>query len=166
MIIITDTREQFGLEFPEIIGVGYKKACLPVGDYTASYLVDGQELMSDTVFERKSISDLFSSFTGDNYSREREKMLRYRDCGFTKYILAIERTLFDIRAGHSYRKNGEMHVSKKDGISMIRQLCTCSQKYGIIPMFFNGRREQAFFIQEYFLSKERMKQDVRSEESK
>jgi hypothetical protein len=157
MIIVTDTREQDCLEFEKLSGVSYQTSCLSVGDYSAFYEIDGKKEMSKTIFERKSCADLFGSFTGDNYDRERNKMMRYRDFGFERYILAIENTMFEIRKGHQYKKDGEWHECKKDGTSMVRQLLTCSHKYGIIPMFFNGRKEMSFFIQEYFLAKERVK---------
>lgn len=155
LTILTDSREQEALKFNACEGVSFKVSCLSVGDYSCSYNVAGKEVMSDTVFERKSVADAWGSFSGENYNRERAKMLRYKDCGFLKYILAIEAGLFDVRKGHSYWKGGEEHVAKKDGLSMIRQFCTCSHKYGITVMFFNGREEMAFFIQEYFMAFER-----------
>lgn len=155
MIILTDSREQNSLEFNDCKGVEFKRVCLPVGDYTATYNIDGKERQSDTVFERKSVGDMWNSFTGENYERERDKMMRYKDCGFDKYILAIEASAFEIRMGHSYRAGGEEHVSKKDGLSMLRQLLTCMRKYGIWVWLFNGRKEMAFMIQEYFLSEEK-----------
>ena len=154
MILISDTREALPLVFSKIEGVEYRTEGLSVGDYTARYK-DGK--MSDTIWERKSLPDIFLSFTGKNYERERKKMLRYKECGFEKYILAIEATVFEIRTGYHYRKDGQEHWAKKDGLSMIRQIMTCMRKYGIIPWFFSSKEEMAFTIQEYFLTYERVK---------
>lgn len=148
MVIITDSREQAALEFTPVAGVEYRVACLPVGDYG----VDGDT----TVIERKSVADLWNSYTGENYERERDKFRRAKELGL-KFILAIEATCFDIRRGHSYFKGGEEIISKKDGMAMLRQLFTIMRKYDVTVWFCNGKQEMAFMVQEYFLARERVK---------
>lgn len=146
MKLVTDTREQEPLSFSAVEGVELVRECLPVGDYGAWY----GDVQVKAVVERKSIGDLFTSFTS-NYEAERAKMVRARDAGL-RFILAIEAPLTEIRKGHSYWKNGQTHQSKKGGLAQIRQLLTCSLKYGIEVQYFQSRSEMAWWIQEYFLS--------------
>ena len=40
---------------------------------------------------------------------------------------------------------------------MVRRLMTVTRKYGVPVHFFNGRREMAFWIQEFFLANERVR---------
>lgn len=154
MQILMDTREQDALTFQMLPGVTVKSECLPTGDYWARHK-DGT--MDTMIFERKSIGDLWGSFSDeDRYKREKEKMVRAKDLKLT-YCLAIEGTIFDVRKGFSYMKNGEEIKSKKDGLTQLRQLCTIERKYGIRVMYFPSRTEMAFAIQEHFLSYERFK---------
>lgn len=146
MKLLIDSQERHPLEFVVTDGVEIVTQSLPVGDYQA----DGQ----DVVVERKSISDLFTSFSS-NYEAERNKIIRAKTRGL-KYILAIEGSIFDIRKGHEYRKDGEIHQSKKSGISQIRQLMTICVKYDIEVHYFSSRQEMAFWILEYFLAYERI----------
>ena len=128
------------------MGVEIIKQSLPVGDYQA----EGQ----DVVVERKSVADLFSSFS-KNYEQERNKIIRAQSRNF-KYILAIEASASEIRKGHSYYKDGELKEAAKSGISQIKQLMTISRKYGVEVWYCEGRRDMAFRIMEYFLAKERV----------
>lgn len=145
-----DTREQNALDFVSTEGVEIVREALPVGDYCASH--DG--ILDTTVIERKSIADLFNSFSS-NYEAERNKIIKAKSRDL-QYILAIEGSVFDVRAGHEYKKDGEIHRSKKDGISMIRQLMTITNKYSVPVWFCNGRKEMAFLIQEFFLARNRL----------
>ena len=70
MILITDTREQTGLEFPVTHGVSVVRRMMPAGDYGAG--VNG-EMVKATV-ERKSINDLFANFS-NNYDNEKTKLI-------------------------------------------------------------------------------------------
>lgn len=153
MKLIVDTREKEksgALSFVSIDGVEIVREYLNVGDYTARH-IDGT--MDDTVVERKEKGDLFSSFTS-NYEAERAKIIRAKTQNL-KYVLAIESSLFDVRKGHTYW-NGEEYVeSKKDGLSMIKQLMTITRKYGVDVHFFNGRQEMAFWILHYFYARHR-----------
>ena len=151
MTLIIDSREQLALEFEKVEGVEIIKDAMPVGDYGALHK-DGPD---KTVFERKSISDLFSSFT-HNYDNEKEKIRKAKELGL-EYIIAIEATCFEIRKGHSYWKDGQMVESGKSGISQVRQMNTISRKYGVPIWYCPSRKEMAFMIMEYFLAHERIK---------
>jgi hypothetical protein len=146
MKILVDSRESNPLEFVGTDGVEFVKQALPVGDYTA----EGQSV----VVERKSIADLFGSFS-KGYEAERNKIIKANTRNL-KYILAIEGTLFEVREGHKYWKDGKEHTCKADGHSMIKRLMTITRKYGVEVHFFNGRKEMAHWIVEYFLAFERI----------
>ena len=152
MEILVDTREKNALTFQMVDGVSVKSECLSTGDYGFRHK-DGSK--DEVVFERKSIADLFNSFSG-GYDNEKAKIMRAKEAG-QKFILAIEGTISEVLQGHEYRKDGEIHRSKKDGLSQIRQLCTLQRKYGIEVMFFDSRKEMAFYIQEYFLAGARLR---------
>ena len=141
-----DIQEKHPLEFVETNGVEIVKASLPVGDYMA----DGQ----DCVVERKSIGDLFTSFSA-NYEAERNKIIRAQSRNL-RYILAIEESATEIRKGHTNWKDGEMKESAKSGISQIKQLMTISRKYQVELWFCESRKDMAFRIMEYFLAGERV----------
>lgn len=145
-----DSREQRPLEFPSTVGVEVITTGLAVGDYGASH----GEIQDPTIFERKSVADLFNSFTS-NYEAERAKILKSAQLGLT-YILAIEAHASDVLKGHSYWRNGKLHEHKKTGLAMLRQLMTIQRKYGLSIWFCAGRREMALLILEYFLSYERI----------
>lgn len=151
MIIIQDTREQDPLIFMSN-DVEVVKETLETGDYAVRF--NGE--VAPIRIERKSIADLFTSFNGDNYDRERDKILRAKELGL-KYILAIEGSASEVRKGHSYRKDGEIHDVKKTGLSQVRQLMTIAHKYGVEVWFTDGRRDMAFRIIEYFMAYDRFK---------
>ena len=125
---------------------------LKVGDYACRH---GEE-WDEVIFERKSIGDLFHSFSGENYEREKEKWARAKEWG-KRLILAIEAPAYEVRKGHQYQKGGEWHEVRKSGIAMCRQIYTISRKYGIEVWWCDGRRDMAFRIQEYYLAWERIK---------
>jgi len=152
MQILIDTREQDALTFQFVDGVSVKSECLKVGDYTARHK-DGS--MDTAVIERKSIADLFHSFTHE-YENEKAKIMRAKDMGLT-YVLAVEAPALEVRKGHTYRKGGEVFEVKKSGISQVRQIMTIERKYGISVWWCVSRAEMAFRIQEYFLAAERIK---------
>ena len=155
MTLIIDTREQAPLEFPKVEGVTVKRETMKTGDYTAKHtLKNGVEQLDSTVCERKSISDLFSSFTR-NYEQEKKKWERAQAWNL-QYILAIEGTVSEVLAGHTYWKAGEVHEAKKSGLAQLRQLCTIERKYGIQVQFFESRKAMALWIVEFFLAQERI----------
>ena len=145
MVILIDTREQVPLTFAKCEGVETIVQMLPVGDYSARG--------SRVVIERKSVADLYGSYTA-NYDAERAKILKAKELGL-KFILGIEASASEIRKGHTYWSGGVQHEAKKSGISMIRQLMTVSVKYGAEVWFTEGRKDLAFRIMEYLLAEER-----------
>lgn len=147
MRLLVDVQEKHPLEFVETNGVEIVVQSLPVGDYQA----EGQ----DCVVERKSVADLFTSFSS-NYEQERNKIIRANARGL-KYILAIEASALEIRKGHTYWKDGEMKEAAKSGISQIKQLMTISRKYGVEVWFCDGRKDMAFRIMYYLLAGEKAK---------
>ena len=149
MIIYTDTREQSPLEFKECEGVTHQPSGLAVGDYSA--LIEG--VQCPVVIERKSIADLFASFS-EGYEREKKKILKAKALKL-KYILAIEGTVTRVLMGYTYWDGKEEREHKKSGIAQFRQLLTISIKYGVEVWYCKSREEMALRIQEYFLAWER-----------
>ena len=111
--------------------------------------------MMPVVWERKSIGDLFNSFSA-GYENEKKKIGKAKELGL-KYILGIEATVFEVREGHHYQKDGETRWSKKDGLAQVRQLITMYVKDYFDVWFFSSRKEMAFTIQEYFLAMEKLR---------
>jgi ERCC4-type nuclease len=162
MKLFTDSREQLPLTFSHCVGVEYLVSALVSGDYSASFVIDGRVVESNSFVERKNIGDLFSSYTS-GYERERAKFIRCKELG-KRFILAIEGTASDILSGHTYTKGGVEHQSKKDGMTMLKQIMSCACKYQIIPWFCESRTVMALMIQEYFLAEERMLKKQAEEE--
>ena len=136
-------------------GVTVVRETLTTGDYSARHrLKSGIEQMDTTVIERKGLGDLFGSFCR-NYEQEKKKWERAQAWNL-QYILAIEGTVSDVLAGHTYWKAGEVHEAKKSGLAQIRQLCSIERRYGVSVRFFASRKEMALWIVEYFLSAERI----------
>ena len=153
--IIIDTREQDPLSFVEVEDVEIIKSTVDVGDYAAQ----GANGLFPIRIERKSVGDLFSSFQGENYERERAKIIRASVLGL-KYIIAVEASASEVRKGHTYMKDGELKESKKGGLSQVRQLMTIAHKYSAEIWFCNGRSDMAFRIMEYFLAYKRHHYDT------
>lgn len=158
MILIVDTREQDPLSFSSVEGFSVARETMNVGDYTARHK-DGQ--MDSAVIERKSVGDLFHSFTHE-YENEKEKIFRAQELGL-KYILAVESPALDVRKGHKYWRDGEWREVQKTGIAQVRQIMTIQRKYSIEVWWCAGRLEMAFMIQEYFLAMERIKKDQKTQ---
>jgi len=146
LTLVTDTREQEALEFPPCEGVKHLKVALPVGDYGA--LLDGLPL--PVCIERKSIADLFSSFS-TGYDKEKAKIIRAKEMGW-KYILAIEGTVTRVLQGHFYWNGTDEVWHPKSGLSQLRQLLTISIRYGVECWYCQSRSEMALRIQEYLLA--------------
>lgn len=143
---IVDTREQSPLVFP-MKDVKIERVALETGDYAVRI---GAEIAPVRV-ERKSINDLFSSFSGDNYRREKEKIQRAKE-GNVRYVLAIEGSCSDVRRGASYFRGGHMHQVQKDGLSQVRQIETISMRYGVEVRYCSGRDDMAFMVQEILMA--------------
>jgi len=149
-VIVIDSREQHPLEFPSR-EIKTTVEALDVGDYAIK--INGK--LANIRIERKSISDLFSSFSGINYSRERGKIHRAKSIG-ARYIIAIEGSCSDCRKGYRYYQGGQWHESGKDGLTQVRQLMTISQKYGVEVWYCADRTDMAFRIQEYLMTPARI----------
>lgn len=145
--IIIDTREVLPLEFPAVRTCSLRRETLNTGDYACQY-DDGS--WDDVVWERKSIADLFGSYTS-NYENERNKILRAKEQG-KKFFLAIEASAKELLKGHSYTKGGVVYTSKKSGMAMLRQLMSVMRKYDVRVFMCSDREEMALLIQEYYLS--------------
>jgi len=143
MTIIIDTREQNPLKFPANF-YAYKnnkvsRETLNLGDYGCVF-EDGTD--PRLVFERKSKSDLWGTLANkDNHDRMREKYRRSVDYSL-KMVFIIEESLNSIRKG--------FNRSSYAGDSMIYQLFTIRQSWGMEIVFCDGREEMATYILETF----------------
>lgn len=158
MEILMDTREKNPLTFQMITGVSVRSQYLEVGDYAAMHS-DGT--LDNTVIERKSVADLFHSFTHE-YENEKAKIMRAKELGLN-YVLAVESPVSEVVKGCSYKKGGKTVEIKKSGIAQVRQIMTVARKYGIEVWWCQNRKEMAFMIQEYFLAMKRMKEKEASD---
>lgn len=128
MVVIVDTREQRPLKFKcEIVR---KKLCF--GDYGCEGV--------PVVFERKGLGDLFGSLTF-GYDRLRRVFERAEKDKY-KLIIAIEGTKERVLEGYQH--------SSRDPASIIKQLETIQNKYGVAHIFFKSRAEMANYIEDFF----------------
>ena len=138
MKMIVDSREQHALRFTvDEILTEVKVEKLIVGDYQAEY-TDGSR--PPIIFERKSLSDCFSTLTG-GYKRFKAELTRAKSAN-VKLILAIEGSVADVLGGTDH--------SKVEGITILRKLCTLWLKYDLVPVFFESRQSMAKFIYEFY----------------
>lgn len=143
--IIIDSRETLPLTMPsrELETV---IETLDTGDY--GIRINGE--LQPIRLERKS-DDVWTSFSGDAYRREREKIMRAKDVG-ADYMIVVDKTLSDLRKGHFYMKDGAWRQSKRDPLGLIRTLMTIRSKYGVGILFCNGAMELGFAVQEVLLA--------------
>lgn len=159
LTIITDTREKSPLDFSAYSQIETRTETLSVGDYSCLHS-DGSK--DNSIIERKSVSDLWTSYTS-GYDRERDKILRAKEAGLD-FILAIEDSAWNVRRGYEFYSGGESHRSRKDGLTMIRQLMTISRKYSIQVWFCESRKDMTFRIVEWFLAYERILERIKKDE--
>ena len=145
MIILVDTREQNPLSFSHPYVENTRACTLDVGDYSA-IMADGHQ--PTIFFERKSIPDLFGTFT-TGYQRFREEIRRSRQSG-VELILIIEGTVTDILKGTKY--------SQVDGLQILRTVLSIYDRYQITHIFCRNREEMSTYIAERFCSYERKRQ--------
>ena len=139
MVILIDTREQAPLRFGlDSILTEARRATLKVGDYQALYK-DGS--LSETIFERKTIGDLWSTMASRQYQRFKREMVEAKEKG-VNLIIIVENPFKDVENGY-YR-------SRYDGQSMVKKLGTLYFKYGLPTVFTTGREEMARFIKSFF----------------
>lgn len=135
MTIIIDSREQKKLLFK----CNNEIRCLKFGDYGCE-LKDGYII--PTVFERKNCSDLFSSLS-KGYSRFRKCFERANKAGF-KMVICIEGTKERILKGCSH--------SQRNGCSIVLQLETIKERYGVDHKYFATRELMSEFIETFYLN--------------
>ena len=147
MIIIVDTREQLPLKF----SVPTKRGTLAVGDYRAEFS-DGS--VSQVVFERKSINDLFSTLSSGypRFKREIELSHELR----ISIIIIVEGSLRRILRGCSH--------SQRTPISIVYQLFTIRLRHNVETVFCQDRDEMSEYITHYFLAEEREHDDTTKRE--
>lgn len=134
MIILVDSREKRPLKF----SCGQKKECLPVGDYGAAF---HEKHLHSTIWERKSIGDLFGTLTF-GYDRFRREIQKAADLNIT-LIIAVEGTREKVLEGYEH--------SKRDPASILVQLGTIEKKYGVKTDFFHSRANMANYIVDFYL---------------
>lgn len=139
LLILSDSREQEPLVFDRIKGVDKVEVIgLPFGDYTA--MIDGKQV--PICFDRKSISDLYSTMT-HGYERWKKVMQKAKDAGH-KLILITEGTYSDVKEGYSH--------SEFSGEAMIKKLHTLMIKYDLDWWPCENRRVMASRIVDTFLA--------------
>ncbi len=139
MKIIVDTREQKPLKFnhPYITEIISRKC--EVGDYGCSYK-NGHE--APIYFERKSVSDLFSTLS-TGYKRFKKEIIRAKE---SKVILAVivEGTLSKVLKG--------IDECERSGAEIVQQTFTLLVRYHLPFIYCKDRDEMSRFIQEFYLA--------------
>ena len=142
MKILIDTREQKPLSFScETVRKG-----LSVGDYMAEF---ANGTLSTTVFERKSINDLYGTLS-QQYERFKLEIGKATQLKL-RLIIITEGSLRRILSGCSN--------SQRTPISIVYQLFTIRLRYGVETVFCNTREEMSQYISHYFLAEERDHED-------
>ena len=141
MIIKVDSREQNPLEFSTKNGlITVVTTGLPFGDYwCAMQDKDGNEMNEVPImFERKSISDLYSTLTNeDNIRRHKEKIKKAEQMGCRMFMI-VEGTLSDVEEGYEY--------SEAKPLSVVKTIFTFMVKYNFMPIFCKDRAEMVRFM--------------------
>ena len=128
MIVRIDTREQDPLEFQ--IGQLVKSTeitTLPFADYWAEE--DGH--ISNIVFERKSLPDLFSTLT-KGMVRFKKELYRAK-AAKSRLVIIVEGTESQCYQGVPY--------SRVHGIQILRTIATLWVKSGVETWFFSSRAD-------------------------
>lgn len=136
MLILVDTREKAPLKF----ACGQERKCLPCGDYGATFY-EGH--LHETIWERKSIPDLYGTLT-QGYDRFRRMIQKAADKKIT-IIIGIEGSKEKVLKGYSH--------SARDPESIIKQLETIKNKYGVAHEFFPSRISMANYIVDFYLTR-------------
>ena len=146
MVILSDTREQAGLDFSGIEGVEKVEIIgLAYGDYTA--LIGKERKPVPIVFERKSFSDLWGTMSTTNGHRLHKEKIRKAELDNVKLILIIEGSYSDVWNG--------FERSSYDGPTMLKKLATLYTKYDHEYIFCESRRVMARRIADTFYAVER-----------
>lgn len=145
--IIVDTREQKPLEFYKS-NIKTRLRKLNCGDYRMRFS-DGK--MSNTVFERKTVADLFGSMT-KGHERFKQEITRARSNNVL-LIMIIEGSLSKVAKG--------IRHSKIQGISIVRTVFSLWVRYGVIPVFAKDRHEASEYIVQYYMAEWRKKLEAK-----
>lgn len=137
MIILVDTREQKPVFRHELSDGLVRRVCLPCGDYCAEF--DG-EMKSTTVFERKSIADLYGTL-GKGYARFKKEMMRAKQSKL-KLVIIVEGSLLDVLKG--------IRHSQRDSDSLMSQVFTIRMRHGVETVFCSSRVEMAEYIMRFY----------------
>ena len=141
MQIFIDSREQAPLDFVEArVGKPIVKK-LDFGDYAC--MINGR--MVPTVFERKSVGDLFGTL-GKGYTRFKKEYLRAEEAE-NILILIVECTLSTLTKGYKY--------SRIPGPQIENQMFSLLVKHNIWPVFTKNRAEMARYIENFYMAVER-----------
>ncbi len=134
-----DSREQDGLNIKpgaNIETVTIEK--LPFGDYAGKANKDAP--FWPVFWERKNLGDLFGTLT-NGIERFKKEIARAKESNITMY-LGIEASLKDVYSGYAH--------SSVLGSTIVKTLFTFKLKYGIEPVFCNGRDELKYQIIETY----------------
>ena len=145
MKIIVDTREQKPLEF----SVPTVRECLQVGDYSCRF-DDGH--IPPVVFERKSLNDLYGTFS-QGYDRFRREIGRASELNLSIKII-VEGSLRRVLQGTSH--------SRRTPISLVYQIFTIRVRYGVETIFCNTREEMSEYIYHTFRALEKEYEDSKT----
>ena len=114
--------------------------CLPFGDYWAAFQDKvGNELNEIPImFERKSMSDLYSTFSSEvNIERHKEKVAKAERMD-AKLFMIVEGSLSDLEEGVEH--------SQMEPQRIVKTTFTFFVKYGFMPIFCNDRNEMVRFM--------------------
>lgn len=140
IIVLTDTRETNPIQFMrEESIVGFRRTKLEVGDYQALF-PDGS--CSQTVFERKSIPDLWGTLTR-GHDRFKKELQRAKESDI-KLVLIVENSFSTILQGFDR--------SRYSGPSMAKRVWTFHHKHGLEIVFCNGRLDMANYMSWAFIT--------------
>lgn len=149
MKILVDNREQLPLTFKHKFIKGTVPTTLNVGDYGALF-TEGYNF--PTVFERKSISDLYGTLS-QGYERFKKEIIRAKESN-TELILIVEGSLTRVLHGSPY--------SMRTPESIVYQLFTLYVRYGIKTVFCSTRDEASEYITQFYIAHYKEWQDKKS----
>lgn len=140
MKIIYDTREQKPLPF-EVKGpiTEVRREKLDVGDYAVEF-EDGYR--PNICYERKSFPDLYGTLA-KGYKRFRREIDRAHESQTRLYVI-VERSLSKVAEGFG--------IGKRNPESVVQQVFTIQEKYGVPFVFTASRWESVYWITHHFMA--------------
>jgi len=148
--IIADTREQKPILFGRYKDVFVTRGCLKQGDYRAVLHTKYGNLISRTIYDRKSKGDLWGTFAGnhDRFKREFNRSIAAKE----KLCVIVEESSKDIRAGFTY--TGKRHPVS--GTVMKKKLETFREKYGLELIYCDGRADMQGYMVDRWMAQVRL----------